>query len=98
MKMYSDNLSRAAWIVGAAALGAAAMYVLDPEHGKRRRSLARDKVYSAGMKARETVEKTARDLNKRARGLAAGSKNTATEDLLATQESVSEMPSTSTFQ
>lgn len=71
MKRESHGMSRFTVALGAAALGAAAMYLLDPQHGRRRRAIARDKVNSAGIKTRKAAERTARDLNNRARGLVA---------------------------
>lgn len=68
MERESHGLSRATWIIGAAALGAAAMYMFDPEHGRRRRAMAKDKVNSARAKTRKAAERTARDLTNRARG------------------------------
>jgi hypothetical protein len=53
-----------------AALGAAVMYFLDPQGGRRRRSLVRDKAVSYANQAGEYAEKTARDLGNRATGLA----------------------------
>lgn len=72
MNRYASNLPRAAWILGAAALGAAVMYVLDPEQGSRRRALARDKAHSARVKARKSFDSASRDLANRTRGLRAG--------------------------
>lgn len=71
MERESHGLSRFTVAIGAAALGAAAMYLLDPDHGRRRRALARDKVNSARIRTRKAAERTARDLNNRARGLVA---------------------------
>jgi hypothetical protein len=51
-------------------LGAAAMYLLDPEQGRRRRALARDKLVKARRVIRERSESKARDLRNRAQGLA----------------------------
>jgi gas vesicle protein len=53
------------------ALGALAMYVFDPESGKRRRAVARDKTLSTVNDAMEGVKSTTRDLKNRAQGLAA---------------------------
>jgi hypothetical protein len=47
------------------------MYVLDPDRGKRRRALLRDKLASATKKSREGIEIGARDLRNRAQGIAA---------------------------
>jgi hypothetical protein len=53
-----------------AALGAAAMYFLDPQAGRRRRTLVQDKAMSYANQAEDYAEKTARDLGNRASGLA----------------------------
>jgi osmotically-inducible protein OsmY len=62
-------------IVGAVGLGAALMYFLDPDRGKRRRALVRDKVESAGNKATEYAEKMGRDVRNRAYGVVAETKS-----------------------
>jgi hypothetical protein len=51
-------------------IGTVVMYLLDPDRGKRRRALLRDKCVSATRKTGEAIEVTARDLNNRARGIA----------------------------
>jgi hypothetical protein len=53
-----------------AAFGAAVMYFMDPQGGRRRRDLVRDKAVSYANQAEEYVEQTARDLGNRATGLA----------------------------
>jgi osmotically-inducible protein OsmY len=59
-----------AMLLGGLGLGAALMYVLDPERGKRRRGLVRDKAVSAARKAGERLDARSRDLRNRARGVA----------------------------
>lgn len=71
MAQESKGLSQVALLVGGAALGAVAMYLMDPEQGNRRRALAKDKVNSAGNKARQSFDATSRDLTNRAQGLKA---------------------------
>ena len=61
-------------IVGAVGLGAALMYFFDPDRGKRRRALVRDKVEAAGNKASDYAEKMGRDIRNRAYGMAAETK------------------------
>jgi hypothetical protein len=51
-------------------IGTGIMYLLDPDRGKRRRALLRDKCVSAQRKTGECIEVTARDLSNRARGIA----------------------------
>ena len=62
-------------LVGGVGLGAALMYFFDPDRGKRRRALIRDKVESAGNKVAEKAEKMRRDLGNRAYGLVAETKS-----------------------
>lgn len=49
-------------------LGAAAMYVLDPQAGRRRRGLLRDQAVAARRRASHAAQKAARDLGNRLRG------------------------------
>ena len=51
--------------------GAGLMYVLDPERGKRRRAMLRDRAAHGFNLTRVTLDKRARDVSNRARGLAA---------------------------
>jgi hypothetical protein len=51
-------------------IGSGALYLLDPDKGKRRRALLRDKFVWATRKTGEGIETTARDLRNRAHGLA----------------------------
>lgn len=53
-------------------LGAGLMYVLDPDRGRRRRALLRDKALHYAGEARITLGKRGRDIGNRARGLLAG--------------------------
>lgn len=52
-------------------VGVAAMYLLDPERGRRRRALLRDQVAHARRVLSERAGSKARDLSNRAHGLAA---------------------------
>jgi hypothetical protein len=61
-------------LFGGVGLGAGLMYVLDPERGRRRRSLARDKVIAAMNKAEDALSATAKDVTNRARGVAAAAR------------------------
>jgi len=70
-----STVSKMAWIIAGAALGAVAMYVMDPDKGNRRRALVRDKMFSASLKARRCIDKKSRDMANRARGLVAETKH-----------------------
>ena len=50
-------------------IGTAAMFLLDPDRGKRRRSLVRDKLALATRKTGDCIEITSRDVSNRTRGL-----------------------------
>lgn len=52
-------------------MGAAVMYVLDPDKGRRRRALVRDKAVRAAHKTGDVIGSRSRDLGNRARGIAA---------------------------
>jgi uncharacterized membrane protein len=58
-------------LVGGMGLGAALMYLLDPDAGKRRRAVLRDKAGRAASQAREALAAAGQDLVNRATGLAA---------------------------
>jgi hypothetical protein len=58
-------------LIVAAALGAAAMFVFDPDKGRRRRALGRDKVGRYVGRARSFATAAARDANHRLQGVRA---------------------------
>jgi hypothetical protein len=58
-------------LISGIGVGAALMYVLDPERGRRRRAMARDKAVSFANKTGDVVAKRSRDLANRAKGVAA---------------------------
>jgi len=61
-------------------IGTGVMYLLDPDRGKRRRALLRDKCASATRKTGQGIETTAHDLSNRARGIASSIKSRFTSD------------------
>ncbi|HXG16934.1 MAG TPA: SRPBCC family protein [Calidithermus sp.] len=61
-------MNRAMTMLTAAGVGAAVMYLLDPDRGNRRRALIRDKLVSARRRAGDAAQVTARDMANRARG------------------------------
>ena len=60
----------AGFAVGAV-LGSLAAFMFDPQQGRRRRSLVRDKVVHAGVVGRDYVDGKTRDLRNRAQGVVA---------------------------
>jgi hypothetical protein len=60
-------------------MGALIMYMLDPEQGRRRRTLARDQVTSFVTEAERKIEAKARHYSNRARGVVAGAKSALRE-------------------
>lgn len=65
-------------VLGGAALGAGLMYVLDPERGRRRRALMRDKADHAMHVGRTTARKAVADLENRSQGVRAEIRNRTT--------------------
>lgn len=61
-------------------LGTAAMFLLDPDRGRRRRALVRDKFALATRKTGECMEVTARDLRNRTRGTIAAIQSRLSSD------------------
>jgi len=62
-------------LVGGLGLGAALMYVFDPDRGKVRRAAIRDKVDSAAHQIGDAAEKMGRDISNRAQGVMAETKS-----------------------
>ncbi|ODT68782.1 MAG: hypothetical protein ABS69_16455 [Nitrosomonadales bacterium SCN 54-20] len=78
--MNLHSTGRANWLFSGLALGALTMFLLDPAKGRRRRALARDKIYSAGVKTRKRIDAKSRDLANRAKGLRAEARNMMSSD------------------
>jgi hypothetical protein len=57
-------------------LGTGLMFLLDPDRGKRRRALLRDKCLWSARKTSEAAQVTARDLRNRAHGIASNIQST----------------------
>jgi len=71
--MRQQSTANHAWRkwIGAAALGAIGMYLSDPERGKRRRALARDKLQKLITKTGNAADVVSHDFNNRMQGLRA---------------------------
>jgi gas vesicle protein len=72
MDYFRDD-STSTFLMGVAtglAVGALAMFVFDPQQGRRRRALARDKAMHYSREAGKLVSSTSQDLKNRAYGLA----------------------------
>jgi len=55
-------------LIGGQLVGAAVMYLMDPERGARRRAQVRDQAARARHKLGDGLDATARDLGSRAKG------------------------------
>lgn len=64
-------MNKAAIVMTGIGLGAAAMYVLDPDRGRRRRARLREATVHASHRAHAVAGMTARDVHHRVSGLAA---------------------------
>ncbi len=69
--MTRESESAVTAVLAAAAIGAAAMYLLDPDKGRRRRAIARDKARSLLAQAEDFAGRAARDLSHRIDGVRA---------------------------
>lgn len=72
MHDFRDD-SSSTFLMGVAtglALGALAMFIFDPQQGRRRRALARDKMVHYGKEIGDFAAATSKDLGNRAYGLA----------------------------
>ncbi len=67
-----DNTMRA-WLCGVG-IGATTMFLLDPDRGRRRRALIRDKAVRLGRKTRDAADATAYDVSQRAAGISASAR------------------------
>jgi hypothetical protein len=71
MSRYANRISPWSGLMMGMALGALAMYAMDPRQGKRRRHEARDKLYSKSLKTRRLIDAKTRHFSNRAKGLQA---------------------------
>jgi osmotically-inducible protein OsmY len=74
-KNKSSSLNRGLMLLGALGIGAGAVYLLDPVHGRRRRGLLRDKALHYQRELSHSVDRNARDLRNRVQGLLAERKS-----------------------
>ena len=56
-------------VLGAAGLGAAVMYLMDPDRGNRRRALIRDKAVKLNRQTQEAISGKVHDMTNRAKGM-----------------------------
>ena len=66
-----------------AGVGAAVAFMLDPDRGRRRRALVRDKMTRATHLTRDGLDATARDLSNRARGIVAATRGRFSEGVVS---------------
>jgi hypothetical protein len=76
-------------LLGGAGLGAAIMYLLDPDRGNRRRALIRDKMVKVNRQTQEAVSGKVQDMTNRAKGMLHEAKSA-----FEPEESGREQPST----
>jgi len=76
-------------LLGAAGLGAAVMYFLDPDRGPRRRALVKDKVVKLNRQTQEAVEGRVKDMSNRAKGMLHEAKSMLERDEETTQQPAS---------
>lgn len=79
MKTGHDHPHEWSKVAGATVLGIVAMYMLDPDKGKRRRALVGDKTYSLVSDTRQALGAAARDAAHRIDGLRARARRFVTD-------------------
>jgi hypothetical protein len=79
MRRRFDHPNELTKVVGATALGAVAMYMLDPDKGRRRRALVGDKAFSVVSDARRALGAASRDATHRIEGLRARARRLVTD-------------------
>jgi hypothetical protein len=67
----TQTISRLPALIGGVAVGALAMYLLDPNRGGRRRAMVRDQAVRIGHDVEDFLGKAGRDLRHRGKGLVA---------------------------
>ena len=88
---FRDNSDTALAFLAGVAVGALAMYIFDPQQGRRRRALARDQLVHAGHGVTDFVEGKSKDLRNRAQGVAAETRGLV-RDTLGTETPESAKP------
>jgi len=83
-------------ILAGLGVGAAVMYLFDPEGGNRRRALIRDKAVRLNRQTREAIGGTMKDLSNRAKGtmheMTSGSSGQGDSELDRTETNWSDGP------
>lgn len=76
-------MSKLFWLVGGIWLGAGLMYVLDPDRGKRRRAMFRDKATDVLEQAGDAIEKKSNAIHQQAREFVADTRNAISKTVAA---------------
>jgi gas vesicle protein len=79
MDYRDDSVSFLCGLATGLALGVLGMFIFDPKEGRRRRTLARDKIVRYGNEAADYATGTAKDLRNRAQGMAAEARSAMQE-------------------
>ena len=75
-------MNRALWLLGGFGLGTGLMYLLDPERGERRRTLAREQVEAYGRQANTLLDQTRHALGEQTRTLGQQARNLLTQSYM----------------
>jgi gas vesicle protein len=73
-------------ILGAVGVGAAVMYLLDPDRGNQRRALLRDKAVKLNRQTRDAVSGKLQDVTNRTKGMLHEAKSAFASEDSGTQE------------
>jgi uncharacterized membrane protein len=78
-------MNKAVSMLAAAGIGAALMYLIDPQGGRRRRAIARDKAVSAWKKTGGAVGTASSDIGNRAKGVLSEAKSRVSREEVSDQ-------------
>ena len=92
MEFRDDTIPFLCGLAAGAALGALAMFIFDPQEGRRRRALARDKMVHYGHEVSDLASDTTKDLRNRAFGVAAEARGAVREAVASNAPDVTQPP------
>jgi hypothetical protein len=92
MEFRDDDTSFLRGLAAGLGLGALAMFILDPQQGRRRRALVRDKMVRYGREVSDLAAGTSKDLRNRAQGVVAETRGMVREAVASNEGEAKTVP------